>query len=160
LGKIRDFGFVGGGVSLGVGFEVSRAHIMPVSLSLCLMPYELRYKLSAPHLPACLQPSFLLCEHGPALWNCEQASNNMLSFIRIFLVMASHHNNRTVTKTTFKSEDAQYPGKKVHLVTSKCLLNPSKAPGVYSVFLVGRMRVIGVEMKASVNKQNRRFDPF
>jgi hypothetical protein len=39
LGRIRRYGIVEGGVSLGVGFEVSKVHIRP-SLALCPLPVD------------------------------------------------------------------------------------------------------------------------
>lgn len=45
LGRIRR-GLVGEGLSLGVGFEVSKAHARP-SLFLCLLPLDQECKLEA-----------------------------------------------------------------------------------------------------------------
>ena len=79
MGRIRKCGLVGGGESLGVGFEVSVAHTRP-SLFFCL------WVSATPQDYACLLPAVI-----------TMPPVKMLSFKRVVLVMVSHHSNRAVT---------------------------------------------------------------
>jgi hypothetical protein len=66
---------------------------LSVSFSACRL--RCNSQLLCQHHECCHAPCHMM---GLSLWNCKQASNWMLSFMRIVLLMVTLHSNRTMTE--------------------------------------------------------------
>jgi hypothetical protein len=76
------------------------------------VPEDQNIELLATSTAPCLYLCFhVLChdDNGLNLWNCKQSSDQMLSFIRVALVMVSLHRRRTETMTEVGTSNGVLP---------------------------------------------------
>lgn len=117
LGRIGRCGFVGGGVSLGVGFEVSKVHMIP-SFSHSASCLCGGCKISVIALAGCYVPH--RDGHGSS---SETVSKPLIRCLfKKLLIMVPFQSNRTVTRQAPTAKTSSHSGLDLKLSQNKPFL--------------------------------------